>query len=130
MYQIAYTALGNMVYERSNNTSNPTNWNNWYRCDNFGCNTPAELASLLGANIQRNPETGKIADLNAQQPGCFCYANSNETQNMPSGATSADNIFYCFGSQTQQTALQVGGRDGNVFIRIKVYDNWGAWMKL
>lgn len=45
-FQVVYTGVPTEIYSRSYDATN-TSWSSWVRVDNFGCNTAADLASLL-----------------------------------------------------------------------------------
>jgi hypothetical protein len=48
--QICFCTYDNSVYTRSRTSGASVPWSSWVRVDNFGANTPADLASLLGVN--------------------------------------------------------------------------------
>lgn len=78
--------------------------------------------------MTKYPSQGYIADLNELPEGSYGTATPSITQNLPDGAPQTDMSFFCFGGVA--TKLQIGGREGNYFVRLSAYSNFGAWVKI
>lgn len=108
-----------------------TNWNNWCRVDNFGCNTADALASLLGGQWETiQPDN---VDFNDLKPMQRCEVITGHGQaNAPSNMSEGTSIFT-FGvlnpyNQSLKHGFQIGGRENKIAIRACGYDAWGSWL--
>ena len=113
-------------------------WESWQRVDNFGCNTPADLASALGAPgigvfsqvavIGKN-EGDDVANLSKN--GLYRVFNNKVISNIPTGITQniGDIVFAFIWDPNTAHYLYLAIKDNKIF-KGRKYNSSVTWNEI
>lgn len=106
----------------------------WMRTDNFGCNTPADLASLLGG-VKQLGVAHAITCSQIKETSAIVYASGTY---MPSDLPVQNQGILLTFVALESCKVQIyicQGMDNGIFIRyqwfdLSPYETWGAWKNI
>lgn len=107
------------------NTASGHGFNDWQRCDNFGCSTPAALASLLGDC----KHIGAVSLDTIVKAGFYNILNT--TDNPFGYGTNAIMVVYTTTDENNFMVLQMAYRNGeNPKMRWRWANTWQSWVNV
>ena len=121
--QRAYYKSGHSYYRWAQITSGVATWEGWSRTDNFGANTPSDLASLLGgASMYVNANDANEVTI----PGF--YQNNNWIANTPCGSGILIMPYYLNGYWKFQ--IFCDNSSNHMWFRSGASTGYGPWKQI
>ena len=105
-------------------------WGGWNHIDNFGCSTPAELASLLGSTVVSRDTSAP--DLNGFDTTQYRVCTVKNAVNRPeTGGGAIWGVVVNFGCDNEFVGIQLYlSQTGTPYIRVKWDGVWKSWVTL